>query len=142
MQLKAVRNGVLSFQTVPNMFEVEDLGNPDSVSEGSNLDKQYEQRHPHKRHLHKWLQSGAEVSDIGEAQLKMEHMAQVPGIHIHPILQLLKVQYNSKFISSAAQVQLLGHREKNIANGDVGESVHVSASQRLEGRFACLQEME
>ena len=109
MKLKADRNGVLSFQTDPNMFEGEDLGNggghPDSGSEGSNLDKHCEQRYPHKRHLHKWLQSGAEVPDMGEAQLKMEHMAKVPGIHIYLILQLLQAKYNSKFIFSAAQVE-------------------------------------
>ena len=51
MELKAVRNCVLSFQTSANMFEGEDLGNG-----GGNLEQQLQQE-----------------------QLKMEHIAQVPS---------------------------------------------------------------
>jgi len=58
MKLKAVRHGVLSFQTGPNMFEGEDLGNegghPDLGGGGGSLEHQ-----------------------LQHEQLKMEHMAQL-----------------------------------------------------------------
>ena len=82
MKLKAVRHGVLSFQTGPNMFEGEDLGNegghPDLGGGGGSLEHQ-----------------------LQHEQLKMEHMAQVPALCIHPFLQPALVRFNLRiFLNS------------------------------------------